>query len=113
MSDRLLTAREVADLLGHSPETILRWTRLGKLPGIRLPSGQLRYRAEAIDEWLAARETQGAGTGDRESPNARAHAHREGSLATSAEGRGRLLWQQPNARPPRAAARPKEDNHAT
>ena len=53
----LLTAREVAELLGVSAETTLRWTRAGKLPAIRLPSGAIRYREADIDEWLAARAT--------------------------------------------------------
>jgi len=41
---RLLTAREVAAVLGVSPETSLRYWRVGKLPGFRLRSGQLRFR---------------------------------------------------------------------
>jgi transposase len=59
MTDRLLTAREVAGTLTVSTETVLRWTRLGKFEGvaIRLPSGQLRYREtrldERIEEWAA------------------------------------------------------------
>ncbi|MBA2637970.1 MAG: helix-turn-helix domain-containing protein [Solirubrobacterales bacterium] len=35
MTAPLLTAREVADLLGVSSETVLRWTRRGDLPAIR------------------------------------------------------------------------------
>jgi excisionase family DNA binding protein len=52
---RLLTAREVAGVLGVSTETVLRWTRAGKLPAIRLPGGAIRYRAEDVDAWLDAR----------------------------------------------------------
>lgn len=37
MSERLLTARELAGLLAASTETLLRWTRRGELPTIRLP----------------------------------------------------------------------------
>lgn len=51
----LLTAREVAELLSVSPETVLRWTRRGELPAIRLPSGALRYREADLDAWTAAR----------------------------------------------------------
>src|SRR3954453_9707367 len=36
MTDRLLTTRQVADLLGLSPETVLR--RSGEIPGYRLAS---------------------------------------------------------------------------
>lgn len=52
----LLTARAVADTLGVSAETVLRWTRRGELPAIRLPGGAIRYRGEQLDAWLAARE---------------------------------------------------------
>jgi excisionase family DNA binding protein len=54
---RLLTTREVADLVAVSPETILRWTRRGAVPAIRLPGGAIRYRPEAVDSWLDARAT--------------------------------------------------------
>jgi excisionase family DNA binding protein len=49
----LLTAREVAGLLGVSAETVLRWTRAGKLPAIRLPGGAIRYERDALEAWLA------------------------------------------------------------
>ena len=57
MTDHLLTAREVAGLLGVSAETVLRWTRRGDLPAIRLPGGAIRYREDDLDGWLAARAT--------------------------------------------------------
>jgi excisionase family DNA binding protein len=53
----LLTAREVAALLGVSTETVLRWTRCGDLPAIRLPGGAIRFREDALDEWLAVHAT--------------------------------------------------------
>lgn len=52
----LLTARHIAAELGLSVETVLRWTRRGDLPAIRLPGGALRYRADAFEAWLAERE---------------------------------------------------------
>lgn len=55
MSGALMTARDVADVLAVSTETVLRWTRRGELPGIRLPSGALRYRPEEVEAWIAAR----------------------------------------------------------
>jgi excisionase family DNA binding protein len=57
MAERLLTAREVADMLGVSTETVLRWTRAGDLPAIRLPGGAIRYRPAELEAWLAARAT--------------------------------------------------------
>jgi excisionase family DNA binding protein len=57
MTDRLLTAREVAEVLGVSAETVLRWVRAGKLPAIRLPSGAIRFQEPALDAWMAERAT--------------------------------------------------------
>lgn len=61
MLDPLLTARQVASDLAVSTETILRWTRRGELPAIRLPSGQLRYRPGAVTNCLAGWATTGQG----------------------------------------------------
>ena len=58
----LLTAREVADLLGVSSETVLRWTRAGTLPAFRLPGGAIRYRESELDAWLEGRATPGRGS---------------------------------------------------
>lgn len=52
---RLLTARVVADTLGVSAETVLRWTRRGELPAIRLPGGAIRYDPDTLERWLAQR----------------------------------------------------------
>jgi excisionase family DNA binding protein len=60
----LLTARQVADRLGVSAETVLRWTRRGELPGFRLPGGALRFREDDLDQWLALRATLTATFGD-------------------------------------------------
>jgi excisionase family DNA binding protein len=57
VTGRLLTARDVADRLGVHPETVLRWTRRGGLPAIRLPGGAIRYREDEIDGWLTKRAT--------------------------------------------------------
>jgi excisionase family DNA binding protein len=67
-----LTARELGDLLGVSAETVLRWTRRGELPAVRLPSGQLRYDRDALDAWLAAHATTRADGADEkcEQPDA-------------------------------------------
>jgi excisionase family DNA binding protein len=53
----LLTARHVAERLAVSAETVLRWTRRGELPAIRLPSGAIRYREDKLELWLAERAT--------------------------------------------------------
>jgi len=63
MTGPLLTAREVADVLGVSAETVLRWVRRGDLPAIRLPGGAIRFRGDDLDEWLQARAVR-AGSRD-------------------------------------------------
>jgi excisionase family DNA binding protein len=55
MTERLLTARELAEWIGVSTETVLRWTRARKLPAVRLPGGALRYRESDIEAWVAQR----------------------------------------------------------
>jgi excisionase family DNA binding protein len=99
----LLTAREVAELLGVSSETVLRWTRRGEVPAIKLPSGALRYRPDAIEAWLEERAT---GTADDE------------ELSTTRAGRTRRAaysevgFRSSTTLPPPEAARNEEDDHA-
>lgn len=75
---RILTAREVADLLRVSAETVLRWTRHRKIEAVRLPGtkrGRARYRRSAVDAFIEAHTT---GTADREvSPTRNDRAHTE------------------------------------
>jgi excisionase family DNA binding protein len=56
MSGQLLTAREVADELGVSTETVLRWVRRGELPAFRLGRA-VRFREHEIQAWLEDRAT--------------------------------------------------------
>ena len=51
----LLTTRDVATLLGLSPATVLRRWRAGELPGYRLASNVLRFRADELEAWLDER----------------------------------------------------------
>ena len=57
MSGQLLTAREVAGRLSVSTESVLRWTRDGKLPAVYLSTRAIRYREDELDAWLSARAT--------------------------------------------------------
>jgi excisionase family DNA binding protein len=53
VSDRLLRARDIAELFDVSVETVLRWHRSGKLPGgYRLASTVLRFRESELEAWL-------------------------------------------------------------
>jgi len=51
MSDRLLTAAEVAELLAVPVSWVREATREGKLPHLKLGRYR-RYQAAAIDAWL-------------------------------------------------------------
>lgn len=53
MSDRLLTAREVASLLGFSAGTVLDWFEAGRLPGFKLGTA-VRFRASEVEAWIEA-----------------------------------------------------------
>lgn len=45
----LLTTAEVAERYRVSTMTVRRWVAAGELEAIRLPGGQLRYRAADVD----------------------------------------------------------------
>jgi excisionase family DNA binding protein len=60
----LMTAREVADLLGLSPNTVLDWYENGKLPGIKLGGtrgGRVRFYEHEV---LTKLESWRAGSGE-------------------------------------------------
>ncbi len=52
---RLLNARELAELLGLSPATVLDWHEAGRLPSFRLGGtrgGPVRFRLEEVEAVL-------------------------------------------------------------
>jgi len=54
--DHLIPAREVAERLGLSVDTVRRWSRSGRLPeGFRLSTGVLRWSETELAEWLDRR----------------------------------------------------------
>ena len=61
MTDRLLTAHVVAERLGLSTETVLRWARRGDLPSIHLSNRAIRFPEDRLDEWLQERATPAFG----------------------------------------------------
>ena len=58
-----MTERELADLLGVHTQTLYRWRANGTGPRwVRLPGGrQVRYRIDAVDEWLTEHTAAAAG----------------------------------------------------
>jgi excisionase family DNA binding protein len=52
---RLLTADDVADILGVARITVMRLSRAGRLPHIKVGK-VLRFRLESINQWIAAQE---------------------------------------------------------
>jgi predicted DNA-binding transcriptional regulator AlpA len=63
--DRLLTSRQVAEVLGLQPQTLARWRwegREDRPPEVRIGTRAIRYRASAVSRWIAERgEQQGNG----------------------------------------------------
>lgn len=66
MTDRLLTTREIQNLLHLDRVTIYRMVKDGELPALRV-GGQWRFSAEAIDAWLQGQR------GEPAAPPARRH----------------------------------------
>jgi excisionase family DNA binding protein len=60
VNEPLLTARQVADLLGFAPGTIVDWFEQGKLPGFRI-GGRLRFRWSEVEAWLEEKKRPGEG----------------------------------------------------
>lgn len=52
---RLLTAEEVADIIGMRVDYVYALSRRGQIPHLRF-GRTLRFRADAIDGWLRAAE---------------------------------------------------------
>lgn len=68
--ERLLTARELAELLGFKPGTVLDMWERRELPGFKLPNGAVRFRWSEVDSWLEIKRA-GAGGGVRTAPSKR------------------------------------------
>ncbi|HDS01351.1 MAG TPA: DNA-binding protein [candidate division Zixibacteria bacterium] len=52
--DKLLTSKEVCEILGIKLNTLRKWTSIGKLPVIRLSGkgGPVRWRARDIQSFI-------------------------------------------------------------
>jgi excisionase family DNA binding protein len=67
MSERLLTAGEVAELLAVPESWVREHTRTGALPRIRL-GRYVRYRRQAVLAWVGAQETPSPGSRQPRAP---------------------------------------------
>lgn len=47
---------EVAQVLRVTPKTVWSWHKTGRLPGIELPGGELRFRRDDIEAILSPTE---------------------------------------------------------
>ena len=56
-AEHLVTARELADYLGLTADTILDWFEAGKLPGFKVGGRAVRFRPSEIEMWLDARRS--------------------------------------------------------
>ncbi|HXH89806.1 MAG TPA: helix-turn-helix domain-containing protein [Gaiellaceae bacterium] len=86
MSDRLLTAAELGELLGLAAGTILDRFERGDLPGFRLfgkKGGPVRFRESEILEALDGWRVNGPGAGGEVSPTPTAHPARGVSYESS------------------------------
>lgn len=72
MTERLVTAAELAELLGFSPATIVDWAEAGSLPCFKL-GGRLRFRESEVLDWLEGRRVHGPGAGGEASPTPTAY----------------------------------------
>jgi excisionase family DNA binding protein len=50
---KLLTVKELAELVRRRPKTINDWIGAGKIPHIKLPTGGVLFDPDEIDKWLA------------------------------------------------------------
>lgn len=66
MEETMLTPEEVAERLKVKPYTVREWLRLGKLKGIKLPTGRRvvwRVRPSDLEAFLAAGAEERPGAG--------------------------------------------------
>lgn len=59
MIEKMLSAAELAELLGFSPATIVDWSERGTIPSFKV-GGRLRFRESEVLTWLEEHR-QGSG----------------------------------------------------
>ena len=56
--EKLLTIKQLSEILGYSCRTIYEWTHYGFIPYIKL-GGLVHFKESNIDLWLKKRERKG------------------------------------------------------
>ena len=51
MTERLLNARQLSEVLSFSASTIVDWSERDEIPSFKL-GGRLRFRASEVEAWL-------------------------------------------------------------
>jgi excisionase family DNA binding protein len=69
VTERLLCARQLGELLGFSAATIVDWAEADKVPAFKI-GGRLRFRESEVLAWL---ETKRAGAGGEAPTTPRKH----------------------------------------
>jgi excisionase family DNA binding protein len=60
LMERLLRIEDVAEWLGVKPSTVYSWLQRGRGPPVvKLPSGAVRFRREAVEAWVKKCERVG------------------------------------------------------
>lgn len=86
VSRSLVTAQEVADLLGVPASWVYEQSRRGKIPTVTLGRYR-RYRVEAIERWVASLEAQQRGDGSHPESAPRSDGRKSDDARKSRGGR--------------------------
>jgi excisionase family DNA binding protein len=56
--EKLLTIKQLSELIQYSPKTIYQWTHIGYIPHLKLKKG-IRFKETEVDLWLSKKRKQG------------------------------------------------------
>ncbi|MFC1704577.1 helix-turn-helix domain-containing protein [Candidatus Omnitrophota bacterium] len=59
--EKLLTIKQLSELLEVSPRTLYEWTHAGFIPHYKFPNG-VRFKLSEIEKWLQRRRRKGRST---------------------------------------------------
>ena len=58
--DKLLTPKQLSELLQVKPSTVYKWAHYRFIPYVKLETS-IRFREKRVEEWLKKRERKGRG----------------------------------------------------